>query len=218
MEIMCNNMQSDINIQNIISVFQEMNQYFTSSLKIIWPTVGSRGFTESNMVQSFLFYCKSKFNAIIYSEVPFLYRSRIDGLAFIDFNQSAHILLIEAKRVKENQYNSAYFGIGRDTNRMLETDRIINILERIIKKDIISVTVQPIFLADVWVGNKNRSEEVKAKWESKNEQDSLFFCWETKFSDAIWRSESGKVKYHQMLAIGGAKYFYKNNENKWDIK
>lgn len=206
-----------LDTEDIISSFKKTNQDFSKSINLIWPTVGSRGFTESNLVQSFLFYCKSMFNAITYSEVPFGGKSRVDGIAFVDFTNTAHILIIEAKRIKENQYNNAYDEIKKDTSRMLETARIINILERINKKEINSVAVQPLFIADVWVGNKKRSEEVKEIWESKD-KNSLFPGWRTDFSDVLWHSESGKVKYHQMLAVGNINIFYRNGSNKWELK
>jgi len=101
---------------------------------------------------------------------------------------------------------------------MLENARIIDILERINKKEIFSVSVQPLFLADVWIGNKKRSDNVKAIWESKENQNSLFPGWKTDFSDELWTSESGKVKYHQMIAIGNINTFHRNSLNKWELK
>src|SRR5574344_2028180 len=207
-----------VNIEDIISSFKKTNEDFSKSINLIWPTVGSRGFTESNLVQSFLFYCKSMFNAITYSEVPFGGKSRVDGIAFIDFTNTAPMLIIEAKRIKENQYNNAYDEIKKDTNRMLENARIIDILERINKKEICSVSVQPLFIADVWIGNKKRSEDVKAIWESKENQNSLFPGWRTAFSDVLWHSEYSKAKYHQMLAIGNINMFHRNSLNKWELK
>lgn len=195
---------------NLISSFKKANDIFANSLKLMWPTVGSRGITEANLVHSFLSVLRNDFSAITYLEVPFGGNSRLDGLALVTNGTHGHMLLLEAKRIKENQYEKAYEQIKTDTKRMFETKRILSLLDRC--ESLSSVHIQQLFMADVWVGNKKRSEEVKEIWQNNNE-NALFYNWNKYFSVPLW--ESQKVKYHRMLATFNTTIFKKNEISEW---
>ena len=79
---------------------------------------------------------------------------------------------------------------------MFETKRILSLLDRC--ESLSSVHIQQLFMADVWVGNKKRSEEVKEIWQNNNE-NALFYNWNKYFSVPLW--ESQKVKYHRVSHI-----------------
>ena len=194
--------------ERITRAFNQMATSYKNNLGIFWPTVGSRGITEANQVHEF---CKAfesiDIGSFSYLEVPFGERGRIDGVIIDPTETKPKLILIEAKRIKENGYNKAYESIKGDVKRLIETkvdddkDGIFDLAERAddsMRRN--GIDVYFVYLADVWIGNKRGSFNVIPTWESK----SLFNCWrecEMFVSDPVYESGGEKrVEYRLLMA------------------
>lgn len=210
-----NSRQFKSNMTNqIIQGFLNGGELFKKSLEVFWPTVNRRGFTEANMVLHFISGIRELFtNKILTTliEVPFYGKDRLDGLVLLKSELSLELILIEAKRIKENNYDSAYQSIKRDVRRMLEIRRIADICNRIQDSNFRKVQIYPVYLSDVWIGNKSRSMEVIPYW--KGEESPIFENWITECNKNMW--QNGKVTYNQLLAIGPSFLVEKSKDQEW---
>lgn len=132
-------------------------------LKAFYPTVGSRGINEANLVHVFLMGLRASIpdeHVVTWMESPFLKedesgkRDRLDGVAYAV--ESRLLFLIEAKRIKQGKsqgkLNSekALEQIRADAERMSDPARIKMFRERLPKGDVDAVRVVRVFLADIW--------------------------------------------------------------------
>ena len=202
-------------IGQLTRTFHRVADSYRRDLSVFWPTVGSRGFTEQNQIHQF---CKEAERVLpspvaTYVEVPFGGRDRLDGLVVNLNEEHPALVLLEAKRIKEGGYNSAYSQIAEDVKRMEDKGRVLEICKRIISADHFGVVyIYMACLADVWVGNTKRSAEVVELWCDAawplcvGWEDGTFLA-----SGPVYHGMSARgkdVEYRLLLGIGPEKFIF----------
>jgi len=200
--------ESMVGKENIMSdfledAFSKMAKTYKRNLEQFWPTIGSRGITEANQTHEF---CKALETtlpspAFSYLEVPFGDKGWIDGVIVNVMNDNLRLIFVETKRIKENGYGAAYKSITSDAKRLVETPATF-LANRKDLKQYKKIEVILVYLADVWVGNKKRSNEVIGIWESCSLFPSGWEGCKSFISDPVYQSQNDKgneVKYHLLM-------------------
>lgn len=202
-------------IGQLTRAFHRVADSYRRNLSVFWPTVESRGFTEQNQVHQF---CKEAEHVLpspvaTYLEVPFGGSDRLDGIVVNLIEEHPALVLLEAKRIKEGGYTSAYSEIDSDIKRLEDEERIQSICGRIMSPAYFAtVHIYMVCLADVWVGNTKRSAEVVERW--CDSASPICTGWEGGTflaSGPVYHSVNDKgrdVDYRLLLGTGPDKFIF----------
>jgi len=166
--------------------FEKWAYEYTDLLGYFYPAREHAGFTERNLTYHFCknfeqaYQSKNSGKCFSWMEYPLeKYKSEnserwrhphIDAVIFIFEEKSTSAIYVEAKRITENNYDQKYKSILSDIQRIKEKKNRNHILDKKYFFDPVNLNFVKeyiCYLADVWIGNKEKSLSVPPWWKEK---------------------------------------------------